>query len=114
MKAIVLVMLFLASIACSSCHATVGPFEPDPAPQPEPPSPWEAGDAAPAPVPSGSCQAACARGAKLNCSWAKPTPKGASCVDVCLNGEGSPSSMQPDCVKNADSCDSAAACAAIP
>jgi len=43
-------------------------------------------DAAPTPVPViPSCATACAHGASLGCSWAQPTPKGATCVTVCTN-----------------------------
>jgi hypothetical protein len=113
----------LALVACQSCHPVLGPFPPDPAPQPDPaPAPWDAApDAgpkpppAPSPVPSGACAAACAHLAALGCPEAKPTPKGATCTDVCLNAEDSGVlSMQPDCVVRAVDCPAANACAAIP
>lgn len=36
-------------------------------------------------APSPSCATACARGAKLGCQYATPTPMGASCATVCEN-----------------------------
>lgn len=105
----------LALCACQSCHPIVGPF-PEPTPQPEPPDPWNdaAVDVGPAPAPGGSCADACAKLAALGCPAAKPTPKGATCVEVCQNTLGSPVSLQPDCVVRATDCPSAEACAAIP
>ena len=32
-----------------------------------------------------TCAGICARGAALGCTFAKPTPKGATCETVCLN-----------------------------
>ena len=57
MKSIVAAIFLLA--ACSTC-GTVSP---------KPSSP--------------DCTAACAHGATLGCDWAKPTPNGVACVDVC-------------------------------
>lgn len=110
-------LLLSAALLASTCQ--VGPF-PKPSPQPTPPDPWVDGaaDAAPAPtpppVPGGTCADACAHGAAMNCAWAKPTPKGATCTEVCQNTLGSPISLQPDCVVRATDCPSAEACAAIP
>jgi hypothetical protein len=40
----------------------------------------------PEPVPTtATCETACERGAKLSCTWATPTPKGAPCTEVCQN-----------------------------
>jgi hypothetical protein len=40
----------------------------------------------PAPDPGGAtCEAVCAHGAELRCSWAEPTPQGGTCVEVCEN-----------------------------
>jgi hypothetical protein len=107
----------LAALLASTCQ--VGPF-PKPTPQPEPPDPWN--DAAldagptptPPPVPGASCADACARLTALGCPGAKPTPRGASCVEVCQNTLGSPVSLQTDCIARASDCPAANACAAIP
>lgn len=49
-----------------------------PTPTPDPP---------PTPSPVPSCATACARAAELDCSWAKPTPAGATCAEVCENAQ---------------------------
>jgi hypothetical protein len=110
----------LALCACQSCHPIVGPF-PEPTPQPTPPDPWDgpgpdspADASPPPPVTGASCADACAKLAALGCPEAKPTAKGATCVEVCQNTLGSPVSLQPDCVVHASDCPAAAACAAIP
>lgn len=36
-----------------------------------------------------TCATACARAAELGCPHAKPTPKGATCVEVCKNVQSS-------------------------
>lgn len=48
---------------------------PDPGPNP-PPQP-------PQPPPAASCSGACLHARELGCSWAQPTPKGATCETVC-------------------------------
>ena len=55
------------------------------------------------PVPGATCEAACARGAKLGCSWARPTELGASCLEVCANASVVP--WPAECLSKADTCD---------
>lgn len=104
------VLLSLSLLASTCTHGD--PIAPSPTPSdvvPFPPSPIG--------VAGGSgCSAACAKLARLGCPEAKPTPKGASCVEVCANtqGDSSPVSLQTDCVVRAGSCDDAKACQAIP
>ena len=103
----------LAALSASTCE--VGPF-PKPAPQPEPPEPAPySADASP-PLSPGSCAAACAHGEAMHCAWARPTPAGATCTEVCQNAETSGElSFGPDCAVHARACDDAYACAyAVP
>jgi hypothetical protein len=108
-KALVLSVTLLVS----TCQT--GPF-PKPTPQPEPIDPWPDG-AAPARdggTPAG-CAAACDWWTVHDCPEAKPTAKGATCVEVCQNTEDSGViSLGLDCVVHADSqadpCAAARAC----
>lgn len=68
----------------------------------------------PAPTPAAgaaTCETACAHLEQLGCSAAKPTPRGATCVEVCRNVEDS---MIVDygeaCVTTAPTCAAADAC----
>lgn len=74
----------------------------------------------PAPDGPDQCVEACANIQNLKCPFAEPTP-GADgqlgteddgvCLDVCRNAEQSPgTSLQPECVSKAASCEAAEAC----
>lgn len=102
------VLLSFSLLASTCTHSD--PIAPSPSPSdivPFPPSPIGASG-------SPGCEAACNRYAQLGCPEAKPTPRGASCVDVCANNEDGGISMHPDCVVRAGSCNDAKACQAIP
>lgn len=106
------ILLSISLLAATCAH--VDPLKPEPSPAPPdvvpfPPDPVGVAGAS-------GCAAACAKLAQLGCPEAKPTPKGASCVEVCANtqGDSSPVSLQTDCVVRAGSCDDAKACQAIP
>lgn len=82
--------------------ASCGPLPPlDPPPTPDPPSPVENAD----------CGAVCERAAELGCEWAKPTPEGTPCEEVCQNIQQS-GIVQWDlgCRAGARSCEEADAC----
>jgi hypothetical protein len=105
-----IVLLSLSLLASTCAHGS--PITPDPSPStvvPFPPDPAGAAGAS-------GCAAACAKLAQLGCPESKPTPRGASCVEVCSNmsDDASPVSAQTDCVVRAGSCDDAKACQAIP
>jgi hypothetical protein len=104
---IIKAILLASALFASTCQT--GPFKPAPVdPVPFPPEQY---DAAPAPS---NCSVACAHLAALGCPEAQPTPKGATCVDVCSNVDSSGTvSMQTDCVVRAVSCADANACQAI-
>jgi len=52
-----------------------------------------------------TCLDYCRRGAALGCSWAKPTPAGAPCVDVCANNQNVDiAAWDLDCRTAATSC----------
>lgn len=42
-------------------------------------------DSKPCPVVTPTCATACAKGEKLGCAWATPTPLGATCEEFCEN-----------------------------
>ena len=67
MKTLLLAFVF-AVLGCQSCATS-----PTPAPN---------GDGG---TVTSSCASACAKGTKLKCVWANPTPEGATCVQVCTN-----------------------------
>lgn len=78
--------------------------DPPPVPPPAPPERPDAGDA-------GACELACKRFAELGCEEAKPTPGGATCVEVCTNVESSgATTLSPKCVGTAATCEQARAC----
>lgn len=55
-------------------------------PRPMPgPAPTPAQDTDPDAGPEITCADACERASKLGCAAAEPTPKGATCLDVCSN-----------------------------
>lgn len=65
----------------------------------------------PPPLGAPSCDTACERLEQLHCPSAKPTPAGASCVQVCTNIEDSGYvEYGVACVTNAESCDKADHC----
>lgn len=59
------------------------------------------------PVPEATCEATCAHWTELGCDQAKPTPGGASCVEVCENVMGSGGLMywNLDCRVAVETCD---------
>jgi hypothetical protein len=60
---------------------------------------------------AGGCAQACARLRELGCAAARPTPRGASCVEVCGNVESSGQvSWGPSCVVRSNSCAEASEC----
>jgi len=90
---------------------------PSPKPSPDPVPTTTTTVVIPPPIVDGGtepvtdCEKACAVFAKYKCKEALPTPKGTTCVEVCKNAEDSEVlSLNPDCVKHADSCESAKAC----
>jgi hypothetical protein len=73
--------------------------------------------ACPRPAPPGpppgraTCYTMCARAAELDCEFAKPTPNGAACVQVCDNTvESGLIRWNLDCRAGALSCDAMEAC----
>ena len=66
------------------------------------------------PIPTGTpadCAAACTTLRAHHCAAGDPTPKGASCEDVCQNTESSGyASMNPRCVATSADCAAADAC----
>lgn len=71
-------------------------------------------DVRPKPVEAGTpedCAAACAHMAQLGCEEAKPTPKGATCEDVCNNVESSGTiTLSPACVVKITKCEEIDSC----
>lgn len=60
---------------------------------------------------SAGCPEACAHLAHLGCDEAKPTPGGATCLDVCVSVQQSEATaLDLVCVTAATSCDAANAC----
>jgi hypothetical protein len=57
-----------------------------------------------------TCSAWCARATTLKCPAAKPTPGGASCVDVCTNANSGPAKWNLKCRVAAKTCAAADAC----
>jgi hypothetical protein len=89
-----IVLFLLVAGAC-------GPVKP--VPDPPPPNP-------PDPVENADCEAVCGRAAVLGCEWAEPTPRGASCTELC---EGVQAGLLPwdlDCRVRAPSCAAMDAC----
>ena len=70
------------------------------------PVPTPAPDAAP----PASCATACATAASLGCTWAAPTPNGATCENVCANAMVFGLRWDLNCRASATSCAAAAAC----
>lgn len=88
-----MIALLLALIV--GCQPTPGPSPPEPPPPHVP-----------------SCARACARLAELGCKEGKPTPKGATCQEVCEHTEASGYlSLNPGCVERITSCDQVNSCA---
>lgn len=62
-----------------------------------------------------SCASACGRLADLGCEAGQPTPKGASCEEVCLNAERSGFALwDVGCVTRAPDCEAADRCGGAP
>jgi len=67
---------------------------------------WSPPDDPPKPV--AACEAACARLVELGCDAGQPTPEGTTCVQVCEDTERTGwTTMHPDCVAEAASCEEA-------
>ena len=64
----------------------------------------------PPPTPTADCAAFCAHGAELGCSWAAPTPKGATCAEWCSLTQSGPVPMSLGCSVQAASCAAVDAC----
>ena len=64
----------------------------------------------PVPAPTEPCEAFCAHGDALGCSWAQPTPAGARCIDWCANTQGGPIPLDLDCSARATDCAAVDAC----
>jgi hypothetical protein len=65
----------------------------------------------PAPAPSdATCASACAHGAALSCTYAKPTIGGATCEQVCKNAEAAGEPWRLACLSRLQTCDDATAC----
>ena len=99
---------FLVGFGCTAfvslCGTGCGPQPMDPPVTPEVPI-LDAGPSEP------SCTTACARFAELGCEAGKPTPKGATCVEVCENVASSGVVLWPvRCITHAYSCETADAC----
>lgn len=90
-----LMLLALALVACGPDVFT-----------PTGPPPKERPDAD-----SAGCPEACAQLAQLGCDEAKPTPGGATCLDVCVSVQQSEATaLDLACVVGAASCEAANAC----
>lgn len=91
------VMVFAALTLAGRCDG-------DPV-EPRRPRPVDAGTPA-------DCAAACAHMRELGCEEGKPTPKGATCEDVCNNVEASGTvTLHPSCVVGIARCDQVESCA---
>ena len=64
----------------------------------------------PTPPPGVDCAAFCAHGAALGCSWATPTPQGATCSDWCQLTQSGPAPMSLACSVQAVDCAAVDAC----
>lgn len=63
------------------------------------------------PADAADCPEACAHLAQLGCDEAKPTPGGATCLDVCVSVQQSEATaLDLACVVRAESCAAANAC----
>jgi hypothetical protein len=58
----------------------------------------------PVPSPAADCDAVCLHGNNLGCSWATPTPAGATCVQVCQQAQTGPLPWSMSCSVQAESC----------
>jgi hypothetical protein len=67
----------------------------------------------PTPTPTGAatCEDVCVRGRQLGCSYANPTPRGATCVEVCKDVvAGGDFTLDLECRARAATCAAAEAC----
>lgn len=58
----------------------------------------------PIPTTDATCEGACARGTALGCTYATPTPNGATCVQVCRNAMWANQPWNLACLASATSC----------
>lgn len=108
-------MIRVAILAAAFALAAQCTSVPKPAPAPVP---TVLVDAAPEPdadidaAKRSPCALACAHLADLKCPAAQPTPGGATCTQVCENGESGPAgtSLDPACVVKQTTCPKAMAC----
>lgn len=91
-----LLAMLIATNLAVSCTTTSPPTPPKPAPA------VDAGACGTAPT----CVDVCCRGKAMGCAWAKPTPNGSSCVDVCNTYQAVP----PPLKWNLEKCISASTC----
>lgn len=85
-----IVLLFLAAIVYMALYGCT-PINPTPAPQPA------------------DCAAICAHGYELGCAWARPTPNGVTCPQVCEDAN----TIMPwssECLASAATCEEADRC----
>jgi hypothetical protein len=69
-------IVFLLVVGCNGCqHPQPGPVTPS-----ADAALWDGSTPA-------TCLDLCRHGQDLGCTWAQPTPKGAPCVDVCVNNQ---------------------------
>jgi len=61
------------------------------------------------PVRPAACPEACEKGAELGCVWATPTPKGATCIEVCESANRI-LPWNTECLWGARTCEEADAC----
>lgn len=67
----------------------------------------------PAPTPSGAatCEDVCIHGRQLGCGYANPTPRGATCVEVCVDVvAGGDFTLDLECRARAATCEAAESC----
>lgn len=58
-----------------------------------------------------TCEDVCVRGRQLGCSYANPTPRGATCVEVCVDVvAGGDFTLDLECRARAATCAAAEAC----
>ena len=64
----------------------------------------------PVPAPTEPCEAFCAHGSALGCSWSQPTPAGAPCTAWCQNTQDGPIPLDLACSSRAQDCAAVDAC----
>ena len=96
------VFLFFVYMALAVCAGlAIGSCAHNPPPAPA--------DASPPPF-TATCASVCEHAALMDCTWAKPTPKGHSCEQVCLNAQNVGEPWNLECLQKLTGCDSAFVC----